>query len=191
MQLKAYMRAAALASAGALTLSPQTKHIPKIASINVDADIPVMGPDGVTNISHYPNYGLTTLADEHSTALPPWTLLFQEGYLFFVATRTTLNPNESGVVVLEAKGAPGEHQPWALDMRRDTASTIRAAKPATATDSSSKPPWLTRIAPENSTPPSISTMPIPARSFWTRPILSTSGAAIFSCSMKEPIVASG
>jgi len=41
--------------------------------------------------------GLDTLADEHSTILPPGTLPGHTDYLFFVAARTNLNTSSSGL----------------------------------------------------------------------------------------------
>ncbi len=88
--------------------------VPKITSITVDSSIPVAGPDHVTSINIYPNFGLSTLSDEHSTIFPPATLANQTEFLFLVATRTTLNPNESGLVVL-AGDEPRRDKPWSLN----------------------------------------------------------------------------
>ncbi|MGA3325052.1 MAG: hypothetical protein ABSF45_11315 [Terriglobia bacterium] len=59
---------------GAAFAQYPARPIPKITSITVDPSIPVVGPDHTTNINVYPNYGLSTLADEHSTIFPPQTL---------------------------------------------------------------------------------------------------------------------
>ncbi len=75
----------------------------------------VRAPDG----SPLDTYGgLSTLADEHSTILPPGTLPGHPDYLFFVATRTNLNPISSGVVVLSGSGPDARGQ-WTLDFAPD------------------------------------------------------------------------
>jgi hypothetical protein len=109
---------AAWVCGAALAQSP-IRRIPKITSITVDASIPVVGPDQTTSINVYPNFGLSTLSDEHSTIFPPSTLNSQDHYLFFVATRTTLNPNESGLVVLKARHEPARDEAWSLNYARE------------------------------------------------------------------------
>src|SRR5579863_1917392 len=105
----------ALGLYGSALAQTPSKAIPKITSITVDPSIPVVGPDHVTSINVYPNFGLSTLADEHSTIFSPSTLPKQSDYLFFVATRTTLNPMESGLVVLKARREPARDEPWSLN----------------------------------------------------------------------------
>jgi hypothetical protein len=63
--------------------------------------------------------GLTTLADEHSTILSPGTLPGHSDYLFFVASRTNLNPVSSGVVVLSGGRGPDAKGQWTLDFASD------------------------------------------------------------------------
>jgi hypothetical protein len=88
------------------------KH-PKIASISVEAESQVNAPDGVTPINQYG--GLSGLADEHSTILPPGTFPFQTDYLFMVASHTSLQSNEAGLVVLRSIGLPDSNGQWTLD----------------------------------------------------------------------------
>ena len=77
----------------------------------------VLAPDG-SPLNGYG--GLSTLADEHSTIFPPGTLPGHwEDYLFFVATRTNLNPISSGVVVLTGGPGPNANGQWTLDFAPD------------------------------------------------------------------------
>jgi hypothetical protein len=77
----------------------------------------VLAPDGSFPLNNYG--GLGTLADEHSTIFPPGTLPGHWDYLFFVATRTDLNPISSGVVALTGGPGPNEKGQWTLDFARD------------------------------------------------------------------------
>jgi hypothetical protein len=114
---------AVCALVGALALIvPQADATPIIESISVcdgngtcqngsvDTAQPVLGPNG-QNIND--NGGLTTLADEHSTILPPGTLPGQTGFLFFEASRTAANSTSSGLAVLTNVADPTNGQ-WTL-----------------------------------------------------------------------------
>jgi hypothetical protein len=63
--------------------------------------------------------GLATLADEHSTVFPPGTLPGHPDYLVFAASRTTLNPTASGMVVLTGGSGPSPGGQWTLDFAPD------------------------------------------------------------------------
>ncbi len=76
----------------------------------------VSAPDG-SAINCYG--GLATLADEHATVFPPGTFPGHSDYLFFVATRTNLNPNESGTVVLTGGAGPNTNGQWTFDFAPD------------------------------------------------------------------------
>jgi hypothetical protein len=84
---------------------------------SVDTALPVLAPDGSFPLNQYG--GLGTLADEHSTIFPPGTLPGHWDYLFFVATRTILNPISSGVVVLTGGSGPNKSGQWTLDFASD------------------------------------------------------------------------
>jgi hypothetical protein len=77
----------------------------------------VLAPDGSFPLNQYG--GLGTLADEHSTIFSPGTLPGHWDYLFFVATRTILNPISSGVVVLTGGSGPNKSGQWTLDFASD------------------------------------------------------------------------
>jgi hypothetical protein len=82
-----------------------------------DTRQPVLAPDGRFPLNNYG--GLGTLADEHSTIFSPGTLPGHGDYLFFVATRTTLNPISSGVVALTGGNGPNKNGQWTLDFAQD------------------------------------------------------------------------
>ena len=82
-----------------------------------DTRQPVVAPDGSFPLNNYG--GLGTLADEHSTIFSPGTLPGHGDYLFFVATRTILNPISSGVVVLTGGSGPNKNGQWTLDFAPD------------------------------------------------------------------------
>ena len=63
--------------------------------------------------------GLATLADEHSTVFSPGTFPGHSDYLFFVATRTNLNSNASGLVVLTGGSGPNANGQWTFDFAPD------------------------------------------------------------------------
>jgi hypothetical protein len=84
---------------------------------SIDTAMSVLVPDGsVVNGSYG---GLSTLADEHSTILPPDTIPHHRDYLLFVASRTNLQPDASGVVVLTGGSGPNADGQWTLDFARD------------------------------------------------------------------------
>lgn len=70
--------------------------------------------------------GMASLSDEHSTIFPPGTFAnHPDDYLFFVATKSTLNGNStpttgdtSGLIVL-ASGGPSASGAWTLDFASD------------------------------------------------------------------------
>jgi hypothetical protein len=79
-----------------------------------DTAKPVLAPDGSGNpINMYG--GLTTLADEHVTVMPPGTLNGNQDYLFFVASKTNLNGISSGLVVLTGGLGPRPDGQWTFD----------------------------------------------------------------------------
>ena len=69
--------------------------------------------NGRCSINDY--QGMTTLADEHSTVFTPGTLNGNSDHLFFVATRTSLNPDSSGMVVLSGGPGPDTSGQWTFD----------------------------------------------------------------------------
>jgi hypothetical protein len=78
----------------------------------VGAPAPVLGPRGSTSIDA--QFGLKTLADEHSTIVPPGTLKRERrDYLFFVPTESSQNTRDSGLVVLSSPGPTARGQ-WRL-----------------------------------------------------------------------------
>src|SRR5262249_51127778 len=89
----------------------------------VDTAMPVLSPDGTpingAGSLANPSGAMATPADEHSTAFPPGTLPGHADYLFFVATRTTLEPNASGVTVLTGGKGPDANGQWTLDFAPD------------------------------------------------------------------------
>src|ERR1700738_4165311 len=58
---------------------------------------------------------LSTLADEHSTVFPPGALQSNSDYLLFVAARTNLNQDSSGLVALTAGQGPDANGQWTFD----------------------------------------------------------------------------
>ena len=80
---------------------------------------------GSTSINCYG--GLASLADEHSTVIPPGTVPgHAEDYLFFVPTKTCLNGDRtaatgstSGLVVLSGGSGPDADGRWTLDFAED------------------------------------------------------------------------
>jgi hypothetical protein len=78
----------------------------------------VVAPDGITTIDDYAN--LSTLSDEHATVFPPGTLPgHAHDYLFFVATKTTLQQLASGLTVLTGGAGPDVHGQWTFDFAPD------------------------------------------------------------------------
>ncbi|MFI5167962.1 MAG: hypothetical protein ACHQQS_15240 [Thermoanaerobaculales bacterium] len=69
----------------------------------------VLGPDG-TSINQY---GAGGTSDEHASVFPPGSLQGNSGYLFFVASGTSL-AIDIGVVVLSCPG-PDAHGRWTMD----------------------------------------------------------------------------
>src|SRR4249920_1070098 len=71
--------------------------------------------------------GMASLSDEHSTIFPPGTFAgHPDDYVFFVATKSTLNGNgtpttgdTSGVIVLASSGPEGPSNTWTLDFAAD------------------------------------------------------------------------
>ncbi len=90
---------------------------------SMDTAQPVLAPDGTpingSGSLANPYGGVSTLADEHSTILPPGTLPDHPDYLFFVATRTILGPDASGVTVLSGGSGPNDSGQWTLDLASD------------------------------------------------------------------------
>jgi hypothetical protein len=132
----------AVGGSGAIAAqSPLIVQPAKIQSITVDPPQLVVGPDRVTPINQYGD--LNTLSDEHSTILPPGTLPLQLDYLLFVAARTTLNPNASGLVVLRAVARPLNNQDgqWSLDF----AQLFGLYQPAAPPDSQNGAVFLTAM----------------------------------------------
>jgi hypothetical protein len=78
----------------------------------------VLAPDGVTTIDDYA--GLGTLSDEHATVFSPGTIPgHANDYLFFVATRTNLNPLASGLTVFTGGPGPDAQGQWTFDFASD------------------------------------------------------------------------
>lgn len=111
--------------------------LPHISGIGVGAAQPVLAPAGASPCGAPPECasnpsincygGLTSLADEHSSVLPPGTLPgHASDYLFFVPTKTCLNGDAtaatgstSGLVVLTGGSGPGAGGQWTLDFPQD------------------------------------------------------------------------
>ncbi len=109
----------------------------RIASITLGMAQPVLAPatasacaasaecSSSSSINCYG--GLSSLADEHSTVLPPGTLPgHASDYLFFVPTKTCLDGDgtpttgdTSGLVVLTAGSGPDSNGQWTLDFPQD------------------------------------------------------------------------
>jgi hypothetical protein len=71
-----------------------------------------------TTINNYGN--LATLSDEHITVFPPGTFPnHPSDYLFFVATKSTLQTLASGLTVLTGFGGPDGHGQWTFDFASD------------------------------------------------------------------------
>ena len=75
------------------------------------------GAQGGGSINAYG--GLTTLADEHATVLPPGTVPGHADYLFFAASRTHLDSVSSGVVVMTGGAGPDATGQWTFDFAPD------------------------------------------------------------------------
>jgi uncharacterized protein (TIGR03437 family) len=86
---------------------------------STDTEKPVLAPTGGVVNSYG---GLDTLADEHSTILPPGTLPGHSDYLFFEAARTNLSAFSSGLVVLTGGSGPNTHGQWTLAFASDFGS---------------------------------------------------------------------
>jgi hypothetical protein len=84
---------------------------------NVQKVQPPVSVPGVSTINAYG--GLASLADEHSSIFSPGALPgHARDYLFFVASKTTLNASTSGLVVLRSEGPNGQGI-WTLDFAAD------------------------------------------------------------------------
>jgi len=96
---------------------------PQVSNMQVQPVMPVYSPLAGETINQY---GLGSLADEHSTIFPPGTFpQHPNDYLFFVATKTSLNGDHtqntgdtSGLVVLTSSGPDASGQ-WTLDYASD------------------------------------------------------------------------
>ncbi len=117
--------------------SAQLASRQRIRAITVDNAQPVLAPTAASPCSAAPAAcsntssincygGLASLADEHSTVLPPGTLPGHGDYLFFVPTKTCLNDDDtestgdtSGLVVLTGGSGPNSAGQWTLDFPQD------------------------------------------------------------------------
>ena len=70
----------------------------------------VLGPDG-SSINKFVNGGIS---DEHSSVFSPGTLQNSGDYLFFVATRSSLN-SDTGLLVLSGGSGPNQNGQWTFD----------------------------------------------------------------------------
>jgi hypothetical protein len=109
----------------------------QIQTITVGNEQPVLAPASASPCAPAPAAcsnnpsincygGLASLADEHSTVLPPGTLPGHGDYLFFVPTKTCLNGGStaqtgdtSGLVVLTGGAGPDTRGQWTLDFPPD------------------------------------------------------------------------
>jgi hypothetical protein len=113
-------------SIGAVSLANQSQ--PPLNAITIAADPQsggyvspqnVKGPHNHSTINRYG--GLSTLSDEHSSIFKPGEIAGPDtdDYLFFVASKTSLNAGQagtSGLVVLKAlNGGPDANGEWTLD----------------------------------------------------------------------------
>lgn len=88
---------------------------PHITGISVGANQQVLGPNDKA-INRFG--GLDTIADEHSTILPPGTVPGHQDYLFFLGGTAGLNTS-NGMVVLSGGHGPDKNGQWTLDFAHD------------------------------------------------------------------------
>jgi hypothetical protein len=114
----------ALIVAAILCAAPFVHATPQVAFIQTQAPQQVLAPT-TKSINTY--QGMASLSDEHQTIFPPGTFASHpDDYVFFVATKSTLNGNTtpttgdtSGLIVLASSGPAGPSNTWTLDFASD------------------------------------------------------------------------
>ena len=96
-----------------LLAAPLFAQTPRIASISVGNEQLVLAPNG-EGINKFVNGGVS---DEHQSVFPPGSLNGNPDYLFFVASKTSVN-SDTGLLVLSGGSGPNANGQWTMDFAR-------------------------------------------------------------------------